>query len=79
MAKLSIEKLVDKLPYEAKLQIEGIDTPIKELTREELIEEVEYCIEKMEMDIADGIEDDWELPKQIKQCKSFIKKYGSKG
>jgi hypothetical protein len=73
--KLNIKRLIEQLPSETQLQLSEIDTPIEKLTLPELIKEVKWSIEKMEMDIADDVEDDWELPKQIKQCKSFLKKY----
>lgn len=77
--KVNIRKAFGQLPFEAQLQIQDVycadeGKEIEELTIQELIDEVEWTIERMNMDISENvdIENAWDT---IGQCKSWLTSY----
>jgi N12 class adenine-specific DNA methylase len=76
------KKYYNELPRETQIQLDDVVSDGAKLdSMEELIKEVEWSIERMNMDLGDMTDADieaYEIPKQIKQAQAFLKKYKGK-
>jgi len=78
MKKSTNEKIYLESPSEARYQIDSAlidDLPsIKDATTKDILKEIRWTVERMEMDIAEGIDTEF-ATQTIKECNKVLRKY----